>query len=59
MWESRMYLDYDDLYIPLTSGKFQPQTILFLVKKAYCFVDQDFWKKKKIQFEILLTQASK
>ena len=48
MWELWMHLVYDHLYIPLTSkyGKFQSQTIIFLVKKAYCRVGQDFWKKK-------------
>ena len=48
MWELWMHLDYDHLYIPLTSKwrKFQLQAIIFLVKKAYCWVGQDFWKKK-------------
>ena len=39
MWELWMHLDYDYFYIPSTStwGKFQLQTILFLMKKAYSF----------------------
>ena len=44
IWELWMHLDHDCLYILLTSkwGKFRPQTIIFLVKKAYCCVGQDF-----------------
>ena len=40
MWGLWMHLDYDHFYIPLTSkqGKFQPQAIIFPVKKAYCCV---------------------
>ena len=53
MWELWMHLmdtsdAYDDLlHIPLTFKwrKFQPQAIIFLAKKAYCWVGQDFWKK--------------
>ena len=39
---------YGHLYIPLTSkpGKSKPETNIFLVKKAYCCVVQDFWKKE-------------
>ena len=47
VWELWMHLDYDHLYIPLTSKK----TIL-LVKKAY-------FKSNFFRFEILSPQANK
>ena len=31
-------------YFTSKYGKFEPQTIIFLVKKIYCCVGQDFWK---------------
>ena len=46
MWELCLHLDYDHLYISLIPNK--AQTNIFLVKKTYCCVGQDFWKKASI-----------
>ena len=61
MWGLWMHLDYDHFYIPLTSkqGKFQPQAIIFPVKKAYCCVVKISEKNNFFQFEILLLQPNK
>ena len=60
MWELRMHLDYDDLYIPLTSGKFQShKPSYFLWKKPTVVWIKISERKKKFRFENLLTQASK
>ena len=60
MWGLWMHLDYDHFYIPLTSkqGKFQPKTIIFLVKKAYRCVGQDFWKKQFFPVRDLITRTN-
>ena len=60
MWGLWMHLDYDHFYIPLTSkqGKFQPKTIIFLVKKAYRCVGQDFWKKQFFPVRDLITTTN-
>ena len=68
LWQLWIYLDYDHLYIPLTSkkGKFQHKptffvwiTTLFLLSLLLC--GSRFLKKKHqfFRFEISLRQASK
>ena len=62
MWELCMHLDYDLLYIPLTSKyhNFQPQVIIFC-KKRLLLCGSRFLKKKTsfFWFEILLFRQAK
>ena len=59
MWKLYKHLNYDHLYIPLTSrkGKFQPQTNIFSrnnkpfsIKPTFVWVNIFAKKKKKINF---------
>ena len=63
MWELCMYLDYDHLYIPLTStkDKFQPQTNIFRGNNnPFCIEPTVVWvkisekKRQLFRFEISL-----